>query len=156
VGIRLELKNNAVTIAHIFPNSSGARSELRVGDAVLALGKTKVTAVADFLAAMKRYHTGDRVQCRISREQKESITELVLTEWPREKASDFDILYDSVTAGDANLRCIVTKPKTATSRSPVPGVLYIQGIDCGSIDSPFTLDPTRDLVYELTRNGFAV
>ncbi len=157
VGVQLEAKNNAVTIVHIFPDSSGARSGLKAGDVVRAIGETKVAAVADFLAAMKCYHTGDRVKCRIVRNNKEAVIELELTEWPREKAADFDILYDAVAAKEATLRCILTKPKTARPGVPVPAVLYIQGIDCGSIEAPFAAPhPTRQLVYELTQAGFAV
>jgi PDZ domain len=148
---------SGVTIAHIIPDSSGSRSGLKVGDRILAIGDTRVKAVADFLSAMKRYRTGDRVPCRVVRDDKESVIPLELTEWPREKAADLDILYDSVAAKDATLRCIVTKPKTAGPAAKVPAVLYIQGIDCSSVEFPFAPpDPTRQLVYELTRSGFAV
>jgi pimeloyl-ACP methyl ester carboxylesterase len=157
VGVRLEAKDNAVRIMQIFPDSSGSRSELKVGDVVLAINETKVAAVSDFLSAMKRFHTGDRVKCRISRDKKESVIDLQLTEWPREKGGDFDILYDSVQAKDATLRCIVTKPRTAGPGARVPAVLYVQGIDCGSIEAPIgSADPTVQMVYELTRSGFAV
>jgi pimeloyl-ACP methyl ester carboxylesterase len=51
----------------------------------------------------------------------------------------------------------VTKPKTAAAGAKVPAVLYIQGIDCGSIEVPIGFsDPAVQLVYELTRSGFAV
>jgi pimeloyl-ACP methyl ester carboxylesterase len=157
VGVRLEAGDRGVAIVHIFPDSSGSRSGLKVGDRVLAIGGTQVKAVADFLSAMKRYHTGDRVPCRVIRDDKESVIPLELTGWPREKAADLDILYDSVAAKDATLRCIVTKPKTAGPGAKVPAVLYIQGIDCSSVEFPFTPpDPTRQLVYDLTRSGFAV
>jgi pimeloyl-ACP methyl ester carboxylesterase len=106
---------------------------------------------------MKRYRVGDRVQCRIVRDGKESVVKLELSEWPRETAADMDILYDSVAAKNARLRAIVTKPKTAGAGKTVPAVLYIQGIDCGSIESPFAgTDPVRQWVYEMTRAGFAV
>jgi pimeloyl-ACP methyl ester carboxylesterase len=157
VGVRLEAKDNAVKIVHIFPESSGSRSGLKVGDVVLAIDGTKVTTVSDFLSAMKRFRTGDRVQCRIVRAGRESIIDLELTEWPREKAEDFDILYDSVPGNDATLRCIVTKPKSAAAIARVPAVLYIQGIDCTSVEAPIgSADTTVQMVYELTRRGFAV
>jgi S1-C subfamily serine protease len=104
LGVRLEAKDHAVKIVYIFPNSSGSRSDLKVGDVVLAIDQTKVTAVADFLSAMKHFRTGDRVKCRIARDNKESVVELLLTEWPRETTADFDIVYDSVQTRDATLR----------------------------------------------------
>ena len=157
VGVRLEASDPGVKIVHIFPDSSGWRSGLKVGDRVLAIGDTQVTAVADFLSAMKRYRTGDRLPCRVVRDDKESVIQLELTEWPREKSGDLDVLYDSVAAKEATLRCIITKPKTARPGAKVPAVLYIQGIDCSSVEAPFASpDPTRQLVYELTRSGFAV
>jgi hypothetical protein len=157
VGVRLEAGDYGVKIVHVFPDGSGSRSELKAGDRVLAIGDTKVTAVAEFLSAMKRYHTGDRVPCRVVRDNKASVIQLELTEWPREKAEDVDILYDAVAAREATLRSIITKPKTARPGAAVPAVLYIQGIDCSSVEAPFaTPDPTRQLIYELTRSGFAV
>ena len=157
LGVRLEAADHAVKIVHIFPNSSGSRSDLKMGDVVLAINQTKVTSVVDFLSTMKRFHTGDRVKCQIARDGKESVIELPLTEWPREAPADFDIIYDSVPADDATLRSIVTKPKAARAGAKVPAVLYIQGIDCGSIEAPMGgTDLSVQMVYELTRSGFAV
>jgi pimeloyl-ACP methyl ester carboxylesterase len=157
LGIRLDENGGAVKIVHIFPNSSCSRSDLKVGDVVLSIDQTKVMAVSDFLSAMKNFRTGDRVKCRIARGDKQSVIELLLTEWPRETPPDFDVVYDSVQARDATLRCIVTKPNTAAVGVKVPAVLYIQGIDCGSIEAPLgSPDPTVQLLYELTRSGFAV
>jgi pimeloyl-ACP methyl ester carboxylesterase len=157
IGVRLEAKGNAVTIAHIFPESSASQSNLKVGDVVLAIDGTKVAAVSDFLGEMKRHRTGDHVKCRVVREKKETAVDLELREFPREKPADLDIVYDSVTAKDATLRSILAKPKTAGTGGKLPAVLYIQGIGSESIDSPFDVpDPTRQLVYEFARAGFAV
>jgi len=157
VGVRLEAKGEAVQIVHIFPDSSGARSDLKVGDVVLAIDDTKINSVADFLSAMKRFHTGDHVKCRIARDKKESAVDLGLTEWPRESPADIDVLYDSVDAGEATLRSILTKPKTATASARMPAVLYIQGIDCGSVEAPIGIsDRSVQMIYELTRSGFVV
>jgi pimeloyl-ACP methyl ester carboxylesterase len=157
VGVQVEAKLGQVTIARIFSRSSAARSQLRVGDAVLAIDETQVKTVSDFLSTMRRYRTGDRVRYRITRENAESVVQVALTEWPREEAAGIDVLYDRCDAGDALLRCVVTKPKGTTPGRRLPAVLYIQGIDCASIEAPFDApNPMRDLVYQLTRSGFVV
>jgi pimeloyl-ACP methyl ester carboxylesterase len=157
VGIQVDAKDDHVKIVRIFPNSSASRSELKVGDTVRGIDDTEATTVSGFLSAMKGYRTGDRVKYRIERDKKDAVIEVALTEWPRERANDLDILYDSVETKDARLRCILTKPKTAKPGAAVPAVLYIQGIDGASIEAPFAfLNPMRELIYALTRAGFAV
>jgi len=61
---------NHVRIAKIVPGSSAARSELTVGDTLLAVNGSPVEAVAAFLAGMKSFKSGDHLIYRVQRDQR--------------------------------------------------------------------------------------
>ena len=147
--------DNRIRIARIIPGSAAARSELAVGDMLLAINGSPVRSVAAFLAGMKLFKSGDRVICRVQRNQKEMDIEVTLADWPREQPGDIQVLYDAVDAPKATLRSLVTIPNGNTRK--LPAILFLQGFDCGSIDWPLPgPHPTRELVYRLTRAGFVV
>src|SRR5215470_11864258 len=144
-----------VRIAKIVPGSASARSELAVGDLLLALNGSPVDSVATFLATMKSFKSGDHITCRIQRGGKETDIEVTLGEWPREEPGDIEVLYDVVDTQEAKLRSLLTRPIGPASK--LPAILYLQGFGCDSIEWPFS-EPnlSRDLIYRLTRAGFAV
>jgi pimeloyl-ACP methyl ester carboxylesterase len=146
---------NHVRIAKIIPGSSAARSELTVGDTLLAVNGSPVESVAAFLAGMKSFKSGDHLICRVQRDQKEMDIEVTLGDWPRERPGDIQVLYDAVDAPDATLRSLVTIPNGNTRK--LPAILFLQGVDCSSVDWPLP-EPnlTRELIYRLTRAGFVV
>ena len=151
----LPAPNNHVRVSKIFPNSPAARSELAVGDVLLALNGTPITSVDGFLAGVKPLKPQDRLVYRVQRGEKEMDVELMLGEFPREQPGDIQVHYDAVETHDATLRSIVTLPIGNTSK--LPSILYVQGWDCSSIDWPLPgPNLLRELVYGLTRAGFAV
>jgi pimeloyl-ACP methyl ester carboxylesterase len=144
-----------VRVGKIFPESPAARSELEVGDILLALNGIPVTSVDSFLAGVKSLKPQDRLVYRVQRGGKEMEIELVLGEFPREQPSDIQVLYDAVETPSATVRSILTKP--IGNAGKLPTVLYVQGWDCSSVDWPLP-EPNlpRELIYGLTRAGFAV
>ncbi len=147
--------DNHVRVGRIFPNSSAARSELAVGDILLALNGTPIESVDSFLAGVKSLKSQDRPIYRVQRGGKEMNVEVVLGEYPREQPGDIEVLYDTVETRNATVRSILTMPVGNTRK--LPSILFVQGFDCGSVDWPFP-EPhlARELVYRLTRAGFAV
>jgi len=146
--------DNHVRIAKIVPGSAAARSELAVGDIVLALNGSTVDSVATFLGTMKSFKPGDHITCRVQRGGKEVNIGVNVGEWPREQPGDIQVVYDAVEAHEAKLRSLLTKPIGHAQK--LPAILYLQGMGCSSIESPALSDLTRELIYRLTRSGFAV
>src|SRR5205085_7587463 len=101
---------NHIRIAKIVPGSSAARSELRVGDILLAVNGSPIESVATFLSGMKSFQSGDRLICRVLRDQKELNIEVSLGDWPREQPGDIQVLYDAFAAPEATVRSLVTRP----------------------------------------------
>jgi pimeloyl-ACP methyl ester carboxylesterase len=144
-----------VRVGQIFPNSPAARSELAVGDILLALNGTPVTSVDGFLAGLKPLKPQDRLIYRVQLGGTEMDIEVVLGEFPREQPGDIEVRYDAVETRDATVRSILTTP--IGNAGKLPTILFLQGWDCSSIDWPLPgPNLTRELVYGLTRAGFAV
>ena len=156
LGVSVEpAPDNHVRIARIVPGSAAERSELAVGDIVLALNGSPIDSVSTFLATMKSFKSGDPVTCRVQRGGKELNIEVIVGEWPREQPRDIQVLYDAVQTQGATLRSLLTKP--IGNARKLPAILFLQGFDCSSIDWP-SPEPnlTRELIYRLARAGFAV
>jgi pimeloyl-ACP methyl ester carboxylesterase len=156
LGVTAEpMPDNHVRIAKIVPGSAAARSELAIGDILIALNGSPVDSVGMFLARIKSFKSGDDITCRVQRGGKEMDIEVTLGEWPREQPGDIQVLYDAVETPEATLRSLLTKPSGTTSK--LPAILYLQGFNCDSIEWPsFEPNLGRELIYRLTRAGFAV
>ena len=72
LGVTVEpAPDNHVRIKRIVPGSAAARSELAVGDLVLALNGSTIDSGSTFLATMKSFKSGDHITCRVQRGGKE-------------------------------------------------------------------------------------
>lgn len=150
-----EIPGNQLTIVGMVPGSSAASAEFEAGDILLAVNETAVHSLSSFFAALKTLRPGDTVVARVRRKDKELTVVALLKEYPREGAEDIEVLYDAVQTPDAVLRSILTRRPNAKERRPA--ILFVQGLDCGSIERPFSQpDLIRDLIYGLTRAGFVV
>jgi pimeloyl-ACP methyl ester carboxylesterase len=104
---------------------------------------------------VKSLKPNDRLVYRVQRGGKEMDVEVVAGEFPREQPSDIQVLYDAVETPKATVRSILTAPISYTGK--LPTIFYVQGWDCSSIDWPLPgPNLLRELVYGLTRAGFAV
>lgn len=144
-----------VRVASLYPDSSAARSELKPGDILISVNGVPLDSVSTFIARIRSFKLGDRIICHVQRGIKEMDIEITLGEAPREQPDDIQVRYDTVRAGEATLRSLITMP--ADSSSKRPAVLFVQGIGCISIEAPLaTRNLTRDFVYRLTRSGVVV
>jgi len=147
--------NNRIRISRIVPNSSAARSDLAVGDILLALNGAPVRSVDAFLAGVKSFKSGDHLTYRVRRGGNEVDIEVTLGDFPREQPDDIQVIYDAVDTRDATVRSILTMPAGNTRK--LPSILFVQGWDCYPVDWPWP-EPnlSRELIYRLTRAGFVV
>jgi len=144
-----------VRIASLYPDSSAARSELKPGDILVSVNGASIDSVSTFVTRIRSFKLGDRIICHVQRGIKEMDIEMTLGETPREQPNDIKVTYDTVRAGEATLRSLITTP--ADARSKRPAVLFVQGIGCYSIEGPLTTpNLSRDVAYRLTRSGFVV
>lgn len=147
--------DNHVRVGKIVANSAAARSELAPGDILLALNGAPVESLGTFLTGVRSLRSGDHLVYRVRRGGTEMDIAMTLGEWPREQPAGIEVVYDAVDTPDATVRSILTMPLGNARK--LPAILFVQGWDCGSVDWPFPgPNLARELVYGLTRAGFAV
>ena len=138
----------------VLPGGS-AEGQLEAGDVLLAVDGADITSMQALGAALKARGEGERMAVTVLRGDDERTLKLRAKGRALEQADDLDIVYDVVVSGDARLRSITTRP--AGARGPLPAVLFIQGLSCASIENMTgPSQPVEDLLYGLSREGFAV
>ena len=144
--------NGQVQVERVIENSSAALSDLRRGDLITALDGTKISTPEELIAQLKPRRAGDTVQLEIWRDGTGLTKNLTLVGLPFEKAPDFKTAYEAVMVDGFKRRTIITQPKGS---GRFPAVLFVGGIGCYSMESPFDeTEVYRQLLSSLTREGF--
>jgi len=155
LGVGLQgTEDGRLQIQEVFPGGS-AEGRLEPGDVLLAVDGADIDSMQALGGALKARGDGERMSVTVLRGGGERTLRLRAKGRSLEQADDLDIVYDAVTSGDATLRSITTRP--ASADGPLPAVLFIQGLTCSSIDNMSgAMQPVEELLYGLTREGFAV
>ena len=158
MGVRLTESDQGPKVAQIFANTTAETSGLIKDDIITHLNDAEIRTVPEFLATIRPLKPGTTITCRVVRDNKPRTIEFTLKEWPREKADDIVFRYDHVESGNKKLRTVISHPRNFGTKG-LPAVLYVQGIDCASIEATFPFafpNRTRDFLYALTRAGVVV
>lgn len=156
--IGLDLRWNAeeevLVVAKVHQRSAAEKAGLLPGDQLISLDGVPLHSYGQLLELVGKHRkVGDKITLTVRRNGQPLVKKLRLGAYPQEYAADFDIDYREVVTPEGRLRCIVTIPRVP---KPVPAVLFIQGIACQSIDTPFDTErASTQLLYELTRRGMA-
>ncbi|MCK6694499.1 MAG: PDZ domain-containing protein, partial [Thermoanaerobaculia bacterium] len=143
-----------VLIQRVIPGSTAEAAGFQRGDVLLDLDGKAINTPNEAVAAVAGYRAGQTLRYTLIRGGKTISTQTVMQGLPKEQYTDLDVSYGTVKAGDAQLRTILTKPR---KDGKLPAILFIQGIGCASVDTPFdTAGPVNQLVNRLARQGFAV
>ena len=151
LGAGLDPQGSRLLIAGVVPGGTAEAAGILPGDVLLRVGDVEITSPAQLSAALRRYRAGDRAAFLIERGGKQIEKGAVFKPKPLETSPDFDVLYETVLAGGAKYRTIVTRPKGA---GPFPAVLLIGGLGCYSLDNLQPEHPYHSILYNLTRKGF--
>jgi hypothetical protein len=126
---------------------------MQKNDVLLKLNDVPVNDRIGVRDIVLNYKTGVKVKAEYWHEGQRKTASAALTEYPRESAPDFDILYDAFRDGDSLRRVIITRPRAA---GKYPVVVYLPGPGAFDIDRNRDIYqyPLQELLYELTRAGF--
>jgi pimeloyl-ACP methyl ester carboxylesterase len=141
-------------VGAVTPDSPAAEAGLAPGDVVLRVGTVPTQVPGALPRAMTGLRAGDPLPFLVSREDEKVELTVTLGPAPFEPADGFDLVYDLVEAEDARLRTILTRPP---GDGPFPAVLFVQGLQCGSIEQPFgPPSVVLQLIHRFTRAGWVV
>ena len=145
----------AATINAVVPGSPAEAFGLQAGDVIVSVDGTAVANTPAFLAAVAKKRAGDKVTIVLQRAGATMTKEGTLGARPLERQADYEIDYDSVDAGGAKRRVIITRPRDAAKH---PAVLLLGGIGCYSLDgllrSAEPADSYGKLLDAWTRAGY--
>lgn len=166
LGVQIQTLTEALQQQHNLPSGTGVLvtgvidktsaqiADLRRNDIIVSLNGTAVRDVPHFLSLLSAYNTGDRLTFSLHRDSSSIEKVVELQPRPREQYRGVDVVYGTVVSGKNLLRTILTKPTSANA--PVPVLYILQGVDCSSVDSPFSPDNTyARLVQYFSEKGFA-
>jgi pimeloyl-ACP methyl ester carboxylesterase len=147
-----------VLAERVIAGSPAAQAGVVSGDVVVSMDGKPLTAVDDFLRAVRAHRAGDTVAVELRRAGQPLTLAIRLDGVPFETAPGIDFIYDAVATPTGLRRTIMTSPQVpAVGRRPA--VLLIGGIGTYSVDYSFDPDhdvaePYRRLLAALTRRGF--
>lgn len=126
---------------------------VRVDDRITGIADVAVTHPADVASATRGLREGESVRVVVVREAAPLEVDVAPRPRPLESMEGGRVVLESVVVRGARLRTIVTLPAGA---GPWPCVLYLQGIDVASCESPLDATaPLRRLISDWTQSGFA-
>ncbi|MGV3629777.1 MAG: PDZ domain-containing protein [Bacteroidota bacterium] len=144
---------NGVLISEVLPNSTAVNAGFKKGDVLSSINGIPVESTQHLLTELARYSSGDAFSYELIRQKKSKSGKSVFTPFPDEKYSGLKTIYTQSKSAIGDQRIILTKTDKPEKQ---PLVVFIGGIGCYSLDSPF--DTTRSeiqLLNYLSRSGFA-
>lgn len=127
-------------------------ARVRAGDRVTGVGAVVVTHPSDVAAAARELDDGASVRVALVRDDARLAVDVTVRARPIESVDGGSVVLGHALAGSTRLRTILTVPD---GRGPWPCVLYLQGIDVSSCETPDETAPLRRLVSDWTSAGFA-
>lgn len=141
-------EGHGVLIAEVLPHSTAEQAGFKKGDILLAINDQKPHNTNEVLSILAGQKPESTFTWEIFRDRKKRSGKAKFTSFPNEQYKGLSVGYESAKTINGQQRYIITKTP-GTGKLPV--VLFIGGIGCYSLDSPF--DSTRSEVQFL--NGLA-
>jgi Tol biopolymer transport system component/pimeloyl-ACP methyl ester carboxylesterase len=144
-----------VLIQRVVPGSTAEAAGLKQGDVLLELDGQPVNTPDEAVRKVGKFRAGQTLSYKLLRDGKTIHEKTAIQGLPGETYTDLELTYGSVKTGNVLLRTIVTHPKN--SKGKLPALLFVQGIGCYTMDTPFDTARTElQLINRLAREGWTV
>lgn len=141
-------------VSTIIPSGSAEVMEIMEQDVILSIDARKVENPKGLYKILQKYRGGDEVSIKVWRAGKEVELTGILLAKAMEDPGLGNILYDEVAFQGGYLRTITNSK--ADIDGPMPGLLFIPGFPCTSIDNLSPWHPFKKLVSTLSEKGVVV
>lgn len=143
---------SGVLINKVFKGSTAEAIKLQKGDVLLKINNTPINNPQDAVNYVGGQKSGEKFSYEIYRNKKTVKGKGTFKPYPQESYRDLDVQYTQVKTGAGLQRAIITQVKTGVAN---PTVVFIGGIGCYSLDSPFdTARSEIQVLNLLARAGF--
>src|SRR4051812_24454668 len=142
-----------VVVQRVTPGRTGAVLGIKAGDRILALNDSAVGDVGSFIGRSSAIFAGQEVRLSVRRGAQTLALKGRATGRPLESAAGLVVEYGAVEGTGVRRRTITVRP---TNPGRHPGVLFIGGLGCSSLDGIDPADGYGGLIYGLARAGYSV
>jgi uncharacterized protein len=150
----MELQDaKGVLIIKVFPGSTSEKAGFKKGDVLLMINSHELNSPKEASAYVANQTGGSEFTYKLIHDKKIISWHSVFLSMPEEHYAGLETIYTDVTSATGWERIILTKPEN--KRGKLPMVVFLTGIGCYSLDSPF--DTTRaeiQLLNKLSRAGY--
>ncbi len=142
-----------LTVSRIVPNSAAAAAGIEPGDVIARVDGVATPNTPAFLAEIHTLRAGATVTATIVRNGAPREITVTLGKPADESDPAVTTVYGAINVDGSLRRTLTTLPAGTTA--PRPGVLFIGGIGCFSVDvAADPQDPYLRLAHDLSRAGF--
>jgi uncharacterized protein len=145
--------SNGIKLVQVVGGTSAAL-QLLENDIVLNINDTSFQSVDEFGSYITSQIEGNKLNTLILRQGKTIKIKGKFVGRPREQRDNAEIIYDSAPFENGRLSVIINKPKNAKAK--LPGVLFIPGYTCSSVDGLTENHPYGRIVNAFSDAGFVV
>jgi pimeloyl-ACP methyl ester carboxylesterase len=143
---------NGVIVERVFPASSAAEADIRVGDFLTSIQGDSIGEPAQLIAAVAARRAGDALAIALVRDREEKTAKVVLKPRALEVSDAYRVIYGAVLSRGNRLRTIATRPKDERKH---PALFLIQGLGSSSIETiPGAPGGYSRIIDDFSRRGF--
>lgn len=151
-GLALTAHDGSLVVAQVAADSNATRAGIASGDAIVSVDGQPATVTLEFAQTLIRQPAGSEKSLDILRAGKTIPIRLRFAAPPPEHHPGIAIEYGAVNAGGHLRRTLLTRPANGKYDRLI---VWIAGSGCSSQESPDGNNPEAQLLYALTKLGFA-
>ncbi|MFN3315638.1 MAG: PDZ domain-containing protein [Raineya sp.] len=134
LGIEVSEKNQRVFISKVIEGTPAEKVGIRINDELVSLNGLKPQNYQEVAHIVKSIKPYESVEVVVRRNNQPLKLKTYLEELPKEVTWQYKTLYDELHTSNAILRTIITTP---LKNGKYPAVIFVQGVGCYPIDTPY-------------------
>jgi uncharacterized protein len=140
-------------VLKVIPGSTAEALKVQQNDVILKINGTDLKTIDDVFRPELVLHEGDDVTYTIVRAGKEKVLKGKAVGNPRENPGNLSLEYSSFAFRDGRISSMFLQQPTTGKK---PGILFVPGLYCGSVDNQWEHHVYRKIVYQLAEKGYIV
>ena len=134
LGIEVIEKKQRVIISKVITGTPAEKMGIKVNDELVSLNGQKPQNYQEVAQIVKNSKPNENMQVLVRRNTQLLNLNAPLEELPKEITWQYRTIYDELHTSNAVLRTIITTPP---KNGKYPAVIFVQGVACYPIDTPF-------------------
>ncbi|GAB4124481.1 MAG: hypothetical protein OHK0045_24850 [Raineya sp.] len=134
LGIEVAEKDQSIFISKVIAGTPAEKVGIKINDELLSLNGQKPQSYQEVARIVKNAKPNEHMQVLVKRNSQLLNLNVHLEELPKEITWQYRTMYDELPTSNALLRTIITAPPKT---GKYPAVMFVQGVGCYPIDTPF-------------------